>query len=990
MSPKRSRARELKRSEQRTAQANSQSASTPATRDPAELSPAERYAAYKARAATSSAALLEFRSQFEFELDDFQLEACSALEEGHSVLVAAPTGAGKTIVGEFATHLALTSGTKAFYTTPIKALSNQKYNDLVARYGPNSVGLLTGDTSINGEAPIVVMTTEVLRNMLYASSRTLDTLGYVIMDEVHYLADRHRGAVWEEVIIHLDQSVRLVSLSATVSNAEEFGDWLTTVRGDTRVVVSETRPVPLWQHVIVQGRGDTPGGILDLYAHTVDPTDPGTNPPINPDLLNVMRRGSDSLSGRHNKRYGRPTSQRTGRRGPPRFAVIDELRNADLLPVIYFIFSRAACDAAVSQCLATGISLTTEAEAEEIRNIAESRCADIPAEDLSVLGFWSWLEGLTRGIAAHHAGMLPLFKETVEELFSRGLIKAVFATETLALGINMPARTVVLEKLVKWDGTSHVDITPGEYTQLTGRAGRRGIDVEGHAVVVDHPGLDPVALSGLASKRLYPLKSSFAPSYNMSINLIDQHGRERAKEILESSFAQFQADRSVVDLARRAVTNREALAGYREAMQCELGDFEEYLTLRSKISAREREIASMGKTARRNQLDAALAQVRRGHVLELASGRSAGHVIVIDRANTTDRTGERTGHRNSDFAGESPRPVILTDRGKVRVLTAADLSSGFTTIGSLRIPPSFNARKPAQRAALTEQLRFATATGEGLTPPTTKQPSALGKKLNPHDDKVLSQLRRELKSHPCHSCPDREDHARWGTRLTTLEKDQSTLLAKINSRTGSISKTFDRVCKVLLELGYLERAENNPAATNNSTNNYAITDAGRLLGRIYAENDLLIAQCLDRGIWDQLDPAQLAAAVSAVVYQSRRDDIPEPRIPGGPTGNLARALDNTIREWSQLTDLEDAHNVKETGDLDLGLVEAMHKWTRGRSLHSVLQDSELTAGDFVRWCKQILDALDQISQASRSSRVRASALSAIEAIRRGVVAYSSV
>jgi ATP-dependent RNA helicase HelY len=371
--------------------------------------------------------------------------------------------------------LALATGKKAFYTTPIKALSNQKYNDLVRRYGADSVGLLTGDSTINGEASIVVMTTEVLRNMIYAQSSTLDTLGYVVMDEVHYLADRFRGAVWEEVIIHLDQSVRLVSLSATVSNAEEFGDWLEAVRGDTKVIVSERRPVPLWQHVIVQGRGDHPGGILDLYAHTVDPTDPGVNPPINPDLLNVMRRGSDSL---HNRgswggRGKHGSSQRTGRRGPPRFAVIKELEEANLLPAIYFIFSRAGCDAAVAQCLATGISLTTEQEAEQIRIIAESRCTNVPAEDLNVLGFWSWIEGLTRGIAAHHAGMLPLFKETVEELFSRGLIKAVFATETLALGINMPARTVVMEKLVKWDGTSHVDLTPGEYTQLTGRAGRR-------------------------------------------------------------------------------------------------------------------------------------------------------------------------------------------------------------------------------------------------------------------------------------------------------------------------------------------------------------------------------------------------------------------------------------------------------------------------------------------------------------------------------------
>ncbi|WP_313279183.1 DEAD/DEAH box helicase [Timonella senegalensis] len=962
MSPKRSRVREQKRSLNRALA----SAPSDAGKN-SELSPAEKYAQYKARTAHLTPALTDFREQFEFELDDFQLEACAALEDGHSVLVAAPTGAGKTIVGEFATHLALRSGMKAFYTTPIKALSNQKYSDLVRRYGASNVGLLTGDTSINSEAPVVVMTTEVLRNMLYADSRTLDTLGYVVMDEVHYLADRHRGAVWEEVIIHLDESVRLVSLSATVSNAEEFGDWLTAVRGDTKVVVSETRPVPLWQHVIVQGRGDNPGGILDLYAHTVDPTEPGLTPPINPDLLNVMRRGSDSFRGRHHKRGMQPASQHTGRRGPPRFAVIDELRRALLLPVIYFIFSRAGCDSAVAQCLATGISLTTEQEAEQIRQVAETRCADIPAEDLSVLGFWSWLEGLTRGIAAHHAGMLPLFKETVEDLFSRGLIKAVFATETLALGINMPARTVVLEKLVKWDGTSHVDITPGEYTQLTGRAGRRGIDVEGHAVVVDHPGLDPMALAGLASKRLYPLKSSFSPTYNMSVNLIEQRGRERAKEILESSFAQFQADRSVVSLARRAVSNREALAGYEEAMTCERGSFPEYMKLRRAITAREKELASAGKSQRRGELVSALSRLRRSQVLELPSGRSAGYVVVIDRG--------------TDTGTEGPRPVVLTEGGKVRVLTLADLSSGFDVIGTIRIESSFNPRRPSERSALTSDLRHAVATGDGLTPLATKPYGGPKKKSNPHDDSVLRQLRKDLKNHPCHTCPDRDEHARWGDRWNTLERDQASLLSKINSRTGSISKTFERVCKVLLELGYLTVSPNGE---------YTITGAGRQLGRIYAENDLLVAQCLKAGLWDDLDPAQLAAAVSVVVYQSRRDDEPEPRMPGGPTGTLARAVDNTVREWSALTDLEDSHGIKETGDLDLGLVEAMHKWTRGRSLNSVLKDTELTAGDFVRWCKQILDALDQIANVTDSAKVRASALSAIDSIKRGVVAYSSV
>ncbi|WP_435300041.1 DEAD/DEAH box helicase [Timonella sp. A28] len=958
MSPKRSRVRETKRAQART---------TPASTE--DLSPAEKYAHYKKRQTVSTPHLTDFQKTFDFELDDFQIDGCVALEQGHGVLVAAPTGAGKTIIGEFATHLALATGKKAFYTTPIKALSNQKYADLVHRYGPDRVGLLTGDTTINGEAPIVVMTTEVLRNMLYAGSTTLDDLGYVIMDEVHYLADRFRGAVWEEVIIHLNHNIKVVSLSATVSNAEEFGDWLSTVRGNTTVVVSETRPVPLWQHVIVQGKGDNPGGILDLYAHTVDPTNPGTTPPINPDLLNIMRRGNDTFT-RRNPRRGphdrRHSTQRNTRRGPPRYAVINELKDADLLPAICFIFSRAGCDAAVAQCLATGINLTSETEAERIRTIAETRCASIPPEDLNVLGFWSWLDGLTRGVAAHHAGMLPLFKETVEDLFSQGLVKVVFATETLALGINMPARTAVLEKLVKWDGTQHVDITPGEYTQFTGRAGRRGIDVEGHAVVVDHPGLDPMALAGLASKRLYPLKSSFSPTYNMSINLINQYGRAKAREILESSFAQFQADRGVVDLARRAAHNREALAGYETAMHCERGNFIDYMKVRRAISQREKELSSRSCGAHRQELISRLSRLRRGHVIDIPSGRSHSYAVVIDRG--------------KDTGTEGPRPLVLTEQGKVRTVTIADLAHGLETVGSLRVSGSFNPRKPRERAELTHVLRNAVRSGDGLTQLPTAPYGGSTKKSSAHSDERLHAMRRELKDHPCHSCPDREDHARWGERWLKLDKDQDALLVRINSRTGSISKTFDRVCAVLRELDYV----------SGEGEDLAITSQGRALGRIYAENDLLISQALHTGIWDGLDAPQLAAAVSAVVYQSRRDDAPDPHIPGGPAGTLNTALNETIRLWSTLTDIEDDYRIRETGDLDFGLVEAMHKWTRGRSLDSVLKDSDLTAGDFVRWSKQILDALDQIAEVSDSHKVVRSARQAIDAIKRGVVAYSSI
>ncbi|HEY2271246.1 MAG TPA: DEAD/DEAH box helicase, partial [Jatrophihabitantaceae bacterium] len=416
-------------------------------------SPSERYAA--ARRRTSRPAIADFRGAYSFDLDDFQVRACEELEDGYAVLVCAPTGSGKTVVGEFAVHLALQSGQKCFYTTPIKALSNQKYNDFVARHGPERVGLLTGDNSINADAPVVVMTTEVLRNMLYVGSSSLTDLGYVVMDEVHYLGDRFRGGVWEEVIIHLPASVRLVSLSATVSNAEEFGEWLVSVRGQTKVIVHEQRPVPLWQHMLIGKR------LFDLFSAD------GTG--VDPELTRYVQERLRYLDPGAFSRRGGPRGLR-GWRPVPRPDVIARLDSEGLLPAITFIFSRAGCDAAVDQCVRAGLWLTGEDERDEIDSIIDERTAAIPGEDLEVLRYWEWREALRRGVAAHHAGLVPAFKETVEHLFVRGLVKAVFATETLALGINMPARTVVLERLSKFNGETHAELTPGEYTQLTGRA----------------------------------------------------------------------------------------------------------------------------------------------------------------------------------------------------------------------------------------------------------------------------------------------------------------------------------------------------------------------------------------------------------------------------------------------------------------------------------------------------------------------------------------
>ncbi len=924
------------------------------------MSPAERFAHAAER--RNYPHLAEFTLTRPFSLDPFQVDACRALEDGHGVLVCAPTGAGKTVVGEFAVHQALATGGKCFYTTPIKALSNQKFADLIAQYGPDRVGLLTGDTSINSHAPAVVMTTEVLRNMLYAGSSDLKGLTHVVMDEIHYLADKFRGAVWEEVILHLAADVQVVGLSATVSNAEEFGSWLAEVRGELTVVVDEIRPVPLWQHMLVGRR------LFDLFGGADpaagDPT--GARLRIDPTLVRAVR-DAEALaerfsSGGRQPRRGGPGGGAGGRdaggyrggprwRPPPRVDVIEKLDGAGLLPAITFIFSRAGCDAAVAQCVKSGMRLTSEKERTEIRQIVDRRTIDLSEADLGVLGYWEWREALERGIAAHHAGMLPVFKETVEELFVAGLVKAVFATETLALGINMPARTVVLEKLSKYNGEGHADLTAGEYTQLTGRAGRRGIDIEGHAVVVWSPGMDPRAVAGLASRRTYPLRSSFRPSYNMAVNLVDRLGRVAARDLLEQSFAQYQANAAVVGLARQVARNAEAIASHAEAMRCHLGDTASYLALLNDLAAGEKEIARAGASRRRDETARDLAELRRGDVIEVPTGRRAGLAVILDPGVATDG---------------SARPLVVTAGSWAGRLTVADFRGPVPSLGRLRLGKFTDHRSPKVRRDVASALASSgiTVTGRGV-------------RRQPVDDIDLTVLRRAVRAHPVHGCADRDEHLQWARRWRRLTAENDALAARVAGETGSLGKTLEEIIDLLTERGYLSRDR--------------LTSDGKMLARIWSESDLVVAECLRRGTWDALAPADLAAVVSSLVFESRRES---PGAARTPSGSAASALLATTRVWAEISARERAIGLPPTRDPDPGFAAAVAAWCRGNTLADALAvavagGTDLSAGDFVRWCRQVIDLLDQVGGVEPGA-VGAAARSAVGSLRRGVVSMGSV
>lgn len=910
--------------------------------------------------------LREFADAKPFALDDFQLQACQAVEQDRGVLVCAPTGSGKTIVGEFAVALALHRGTKCFYTTPIKALSNQKYHDLVAEHGEDAVGLLTGDTSINGSAEIVVMTTEVLRNMLYAESPQLDRLTHVVMDEIHYLADRDRGAVWEEIILNLDDSVSLIGLSATVSNSEEFGEWLDAVRGDTEVIVSEHRPVPLSQYMMV-GRKMFP-----LF-------EPGTGGRVNRSLEHAIERieAGSSDEGRRDFEEGRGfrSRSRSGRsrgqdkvRPVGRPEVVSALQGQDMLPAIVFIFSRAGCDGALFQCLRSRKELTTPEERAEIEQIIDDGVEGIPEEDLEVLNFRQVRTAWMRGFAAHHAGLLPAFKHIVEQLFVRGLVKVVFATETLALGINMPARTVVLEKMVKFNGEAHVDLTPGQYTQLTGRAGRRGIDHIGNAVVQWAPAMDPRQVAGLASTRTYPLISQFQPGYNMAINMLAMNGYEDSIRLIEQSFAQFQTDRSVVGEVRDIERLQQKVRTLRAKLDNDISAFAppsddaaaelvEYSNLRRDLSEEE-------KKARRDHLDS-----RQTETVKILGSLQAGQVIALPGK----RKPELAAVVQAALKANDPRPWVTTERGW----------SGRIDASSFKNPPLVVGRVKVPRHMQDQPRRHARKVADLLHRGHFNAPKRLREQSRVRPNKQITALREAIRNHPVHAWPaaDREVLARTAEEIVREERRLATLERRVDTSTDSLGRTFERIIGLLTEMDYVELDAGEPQ----------VTDEGERLSRIHNVSDLLVAQCLKRGIWDGLDPAELAGVASMVVFENRRATGGTPE---AATDAMADAMGETMRVYGELVSDEQRHGLPATRLPDPGFCLSIHQWTAGAPLGYALaaaaeSGAELTPGDFVRWCRQVIDLLEQIKKTGYSDEIRDNANRAVDAIRRGVVAIGN-
>ena len=875
---------------------------------------------------------------YDFELDPFQLRAIEALDRGASVLVAAPTGSGKTVVAEHAVARALAAGGKAFYTTPIKALSNQKYGDLARRHGSANVGLLTGDNAINGDAPAVVMTTEVLRNMIYAGSPALKGLRFVILDEVHYLQDTYRGPVWEEVIIHLPPAVQLVCLSATVSNAEDVADWLTTVRGSTALILEEERPVELRNLYLA---GDRSSEHLHLMPTLVDGQP-------NPEAVRLDSDADRGRNGRRN-RHG-PARGRRRFFTPRRPEVIDLLDERDMLPAIYFLFSRMGCEEAVSACVDAGLRLTSPDERPRIRALAEERTASLNDDDLDVLGYDRWLLALEQGIAAHHAGMVPPFKETVEACFAQGLVKAVFATETLAVGINMPARSVVIERLTKFTGEARAFLTPGEYTQLTGRAGRRGIDDLGYAIVLWSPFVPFDQVASLASSRTYALRSAFRPTYNMAANLVRRYEPAEAHHLLNLSFAQFQADRAVVRMETRIERTEDRVKSLRAEARCELGDIDEYRALAREAADKQRK--SGGGTAGNGNLSDQLSRLGPGAVVEVAGERWAILSVAF-------RKGGRV------------RAQAINTSGERMVLDGSTLEDVPVRIGHIELPVPYTPNNRAFQHQVADALRTARLGRRRPEPEPDTEPGGARPAKEP--GVPAEDLLFLVTQHPLDACPDRDRHLRAAAHAERAERELEDLRREVRSRTESLARRFDRVLRLLESWGYLD--------------GWSLSERGRVLARTYHECDLLVAEAMCSGALDDLDPATLAGLVSCFTYEHRGPNpSPTPWFPS----KLARERWGRIEQLAEeLVDDEGAAGLAATRLPDPGFLALAHAWAAGEPLAQVLDDEDLSGGDFVRNIKTLIDLLRQVGDIAPVPATGRSAREAAEALHRGVVSASS-
>jgi ATP-dependent RNA helicase HelY len=767
-----------------------------------------------------------------FELDGFQREAIAKLERSRGVIVSAPTASGKTVVAEYAVWRRLQApeamrrrhdeAQDVVYTTPLKALSNQKYRELQRRYGERNVGLVTGEHTINDAAPVVVMTTEILRNIVYDEPARVDRVGVVVLDEVHYIDDNPRGTVWEEIIIEAPRHVQLIGLSATISNVEEVAAWMTSLRGRIDTVVRSERPVPLVLWLAVDNALHP---LFDEHGSA--------------DRHTLQLAQTDAMHGAR-FRYARSAPEND------LLHVIEELRRRRMLPVIYFIFSRRGCREALERCSLHGVDLTDAAEKRRIDAAFAARLEELQDEDERACVVQSVDRTLLRrGVAMHHAGMLPYAKESIEHLFQHGLIKVVFATETLSLGLNMPARSCVVSTFSKFDGTQFATLTSGELTQLMGRAGRRGIDTVGHGVILKEHDVDVRDIYDAAISTEFAVQSRFTPSYGMVLSLLRTRTSSQAEQLLEQSFGQFQTMRDLDSWVQR-----------KENLEERLADLRRRRFRHPRVPCTEKTLSQYVHAGKElGDVQAEMRRMRREHW-----------------------QARRRGRGRSD-------------------------------------------------------------PGQGI--------ESLRRRAN--------RLEQRINASPCPRCPFLGEHRahRHQTQdvMTTLEGGQ----AELESARHRFTREFRELRSVLQETGFLDGDR--------------VTELGSLAEALFGDTSLIVAEAVAGGLFDGLQPAELAATLVMLVGEDRGRDRPHPaqhRFPTSAVAHRHRSLRSLMHRFAAV---EQAHGLETLRPLSLDFVSAAYRWASGTDLAEIEPPTSADVGDIVKTIKNLYSLLRQMEQALREHRL---------------------
>jgi superfamily II RNA helicase len=856
--------------------------------------------------------LLEsFKARYAFPLDDFQLRAISAILDGKSVIVSAPTGSGKTLVAEFAIHAALHRGRRIAYTTPLKALSNQKYADFGRQWGAENVGILTGDVKVNPRAPVVVMTTEILRNMFYSGG--LPGLDTVVLDECHYMGDEGRGTVWEEIIVNCPKDVALVALSATVRNVNEIADWIGLVHRPIVAVTHPHRPVPL-QYLVADLSGE---------IHTYDAVRHGK----------VRLLGEERDSGGYNDRgrwYTRRVVDPT--------VMLDELESRGWLPAIYFIFSRAGCERAMETVLAEGKPLLSREQRRQVDEAIREQIGENPTIAESPLN-QTIFQALGMGVGLHHAGILPTVKRFTELLFERGLCKVVFATETMSLGIHMPAKSVVLQSLTKRTDRGFRSLTHNELTQMAGRAGRRGIDPEGKCVMAldVRDGFDD--MKRVVDGPPEPVVSQFKLGYG-SVALLLSTGSDLAtiRRIVESSFGQYQNMKRIRSMEADVASLETAVTDGRR-FEAPCGDFSRigrYRAVRSEV-----EVARMarGKGGRRGR-SAAEAEPGRLALVRRKSGASLGLIVGVDHRR----------HRNLI-------QVMLPHGGTV-AMKEGNVKRVFWQTPPLHVPRDWEHRT----RGLTEQMARLSV------------PELVEREKSHGPEGTLAAIE-------CHRCP-------WGSQnrceqawkgLESVDRQLAQKREMLDAFRNAYWQEFLRVVEVLERFGAVQDAK--------------LLAKGQLISGLRHDNELLVAEIVDRGILADTTLPEAATLCSGLIEEARSGDAAVARLFLKKRPKLKRKLQEMESVANTILEVQRRHGLPMPVSVSTGFMPSVFRWASGEDDWAAIVEESFGGheGDLIRAMRRLIDVLRQLGEAPEVEPALAGLLArAARVIDRGIVLESAL